>query len=115
MARYSPGPEGLIQLAADLGAPDPARHAQAAQALMKESRLRDAVSLVMISLQVADEAILAGRFDGDRPQLEALRPIGTVLSRLGDLAASPDQHVRGAAASALKLFDQNAAPDRGAA
>src|SRR2546422_7949030 len=106
MTKYRADPEGLLQLAADLGASDPKVHARAAQALLKEARLRDAVSLVRASLQIADDAILAGRFDGDRVQLEALRSVGAVPSRLRDLTTSEDPNVRRVAAEAIKRFDR---------
>ena len=114
MTRYRADPEGLFQLAADLGESDPKVQARAAQALLKEARLRDAVSLVRASLQIADDAILAGRFDGDRARLEALRPIGAVISRLRELAKSPDPGVCRVAAGAIKSFDQKARVDHGA-
>jgi len=114
MTNYSADPKGLLQLAADLGASDPKVQARAARALLKEARLRDAVSLVRASLHIADDAILAGRFDGDRVQLEALRPIGAVPSRLRDLVTSPDPSVCRVAAGAIKRFDQKAQVDYGA-
>ncbi len=114
MTKYRADPEGLLQLAADLGASDPKVHARAAQALLKEARLRDAVSLVRASLRIADDAILAGRFDGDRVQLEALRPIGAVPSRLRDLATSANPGVCRIAAGAIKSFDKEAQVDHGA-
>jgi hypothetical protein len=106
MTNYRADPEGLLRLAADLEGRDPKSQAGAAQALSREARLQNAVSLVRASLQIADEAIVADRFDGDRVKLEALRPIGAVLSRLRDLAASPDPSVRRAAGAAIKAFDQ---------
>ncbi len=114
MATYRADPEGLLQLAADLEVSDPRVQARAAQALLKEARLRDAVSLVRASLQIADDAILAGRFDGDRVQLETLRPVGAVPSRLRDLTTSEDPSVRRVAAEAIKRFDRNAQVDHGA-
>jgi len=114
MTTYRTDPAGLLQLAADLAVSDPKVQARAARALLKEARLRDAVSLVQASLQIADQEILAGRFDGDRVQLESLRPIGAVPSRLRELAVSPDPGVGRVAAGAVKRFDQRVQVDHGA-
>ncbi len=110
--RYRYSPDGLLELAANLASAIPKPQRQALNALRKDRGLRDAVNLVVVAFEVADEQSEAGTFRGDPVELETLRPIAAIVARLGELRSTSDERARAAATTVLELLREEA-PARG--